>query len=546
MTNRELAAPFRTLGTVMEYLGENPFKTRSYARAYDTIRKAGQPLVGVTRPELLDIPGIGSAIADKIVEYREQGRIATLDRYLAEVPTGVVELLGVRGLGPKKVRQLVEELAVESVGELLHAIRENRVAALRGFSAKSQDKLREQLEFHQHSLGRSRLADVLTAATELRERLRAAFGRAAFTGQIARQSPIVDRVELIVAGPIDGEVLGEDWSSSDTDPDAYLGTVEGLPAIVRSCEARCFATELVLGTLGSEFAARHAVLQALDRSTPYPDDRAVFAAANLPYVPPPQREAASPWPPVPADEVITLDDIRGVVHAHTTWSDGSASIREMAEAARASGYEYLTITDHSRAAGYAGGLHPDRLREQIEAVRAVDAELEEITLFTGTECDILRDGSLDYDDDLLAELDFVVASVHSVLRMDREDATARLLRAIVNPHVDVLGHPSGRLLLSRPGYPLDYDRIFDACAERGVAIELNASPYRLDLDWTLIPAAVERGVLVSINPDAHSVAGIADIRYGVLAAQKAGLRPAECLNARSATDFSARLHARRS
>ena len=545
MTNRELALPFRTLGRVMEYLGENPFKTRSYARAYETIRKAGQPLVGTPREGLLAIPGIGSAIADKILEFGATGRLTTLERYLGQVPAGVIELLGVRGLGPKKVRQFVDELGVESVGELLHAIRENRVAALRGFSAKSQAKLREQLEFHQHSLGRSRLADVLPAATALRDRLRAAAPRAEFSGQLARQCDVVDRVELLVAGPVPTEALGADWAPSEANGGAYAGTVEGLPAIIRSCPADRFPAQRVAATLGPGFAARHVGLLSLEMDGGYADERSVFAAASLPYVPTPQREADSPWPPVPEEEVIDLDDIRGVVHAHTTWSDGSATIREMAEAARSAGYEYLTITDHSRAASYAGGLQPDRLREQVEAVRAVDAQLDGITLFTGTECDILRDGSLDYDDDLLADLDFVVASVHSVLRMEIDDATERLLHAVANPHVDVLGHPSGRLLLSRPGYPLDYDRLLDACAAHGVAVELNASPYRLDLDWRLLPAAIARGVLVSINPDAHSVSGIDDIRYGVLAAQKAGLRPRDCLNARSAADFAALLHGRR-
>lgn len=545
MTNRELAAPFRTLGTVMEYLGENPFKTRSYARAFDTIRKASEPLAGKSRGQLLAIPGIGSAISDKILEFASTGRIATLDRYLADIPSGVVELLGVRGLGPKKVRQLVSELGVASVGELLHAIRENRVVGLRGFSVKSQTKLREQLEFYQHSLGRSRLADVLQAATALRDHLRVTTPRAEFVGQVARQCEVIDVVEVLVGGELSSPAIAAPWHPDEGEPEVFRGSIEGMPAVVRSCPLEAFAAERVRATLGPGFSAEHPILEQIDPARSYADERGVFAAAGLPYVPVPQREVASPWPPIAEDEVITAADVRGVVHAHTTWSDGSASIFEMAEAARAAGYAYLTITDHSRAAGYAGGLHPDRLREQIAVVRAANDEIDGITLFSGTECDILRDGSLDYDDELLAELDVVVASVHSVLRMDEDDATARLVRAIESPYVDIIGHPTGRLLLSRPGYPLDFDRVLDACAENGVAVELNASPYRLDLDWRLIPRAVERGVPVSINPDAHSVNGIGDIAHGVRAAQKAGLRPSDCLNALGADEFGAWLRRRR-
>ena len=545
MTNRELAAPFRDLARVMEYLGENPFKTRSYARAYDTIRKAPVELAGAERAQLLAIPGIGAAISDKIIEFAAEGRLATLDKFTAQIPAGVLEMLAVRGLGPKKVRQLVEELHVESVGELLHAIRENRVVTLRGFSVRTQDKLREQLEFYQRSQGQAKYADVERAAAQLVAQLQAAGAKVTFAGEMARQCPVVSRIEILVTGGAGALLDAEAWTPDLDREGLYRSSLADLPAVLREVDPAAFARETVVASLSSGFAAAHPEIEGLDLSRDYPDEAAVFSACGLPFVPAPQREAASPWPPVAADAVVQPGDIRGVVHAHTTWSDGASTIEEMAAAAREAGYEYLTITDHSRAAGYAGGLSENRLREQIAAVRVVDAGLEGFRVFAGTECDILRDGTLDYPDELLAELDVVVASVHSVLRMSESDATERLLRAVANPYVDILGHPTGRLLLSRPGYPLDFDAVLDACAEHGVAIELNASPYRLDLDWTLLQAAVSRGVPVSINPDAHSLAGIHDIRYGVLAAQKAGLRPAECLDSRSATDFADWLSARR-
>ena len=545
MTNAELAAPFRELARVMEYLGENPFKARSYARAHDLIRKAPAPLAAADRETLLGMPGIGSAISDKIIALAQTGRLPTLERYRARVPGGVRDLLGVRGLGPKKVRQLVDELGVGDVGELLHAVRENRVVALRGFSDKTQDKLREQLEFHQRSRGHAKFADVERAAGVLLDRLRASGADAAFAGELARQSPVVTVVEIVATPPADAVLLAAgDWTR-DGGGGRWRGRVGELSALVRVVARARFAYACVVGSLGPGFRSEHPRLERLDADGAFASEREVFAAAGLPDVPAPQRESRSPWPPIPASEVIVPDDVRGVVHAHTTWSDGSADIRTMATAARDAGYAYLAITDHSKAAGYAGGLQPARLREQIATIRALDAELDGITLFAGTECDILRDGTLDYDDDLLAELDLVIASVHSVLHMSEADATSRILRALEHPRVDILGHPTGRLLLGRPGYPLDVEAVLDACAARDVAVELNASPYRLDLDWTHLAAAVGRGVLVSINPDAHSTAGIGDIRYGVLAAQKAGLRPSECLNARSASEFAAWLRRRR-
>jgi DNA polymerase (family 10) len=237
--------------------------------------------------------------------------------------------------------------------------------------------------------------------------------------------------------------------------------------------------------------------------------------------------------------LIEEADIRGVVHTHSTYSDGINTVRQMAEASRERGYEYLVMSDHSQAAFYANGLKADRVREQWREIDALNEEMAPFRILKGTECDILSDGSLDYDEELLAGFDLVIASVHSNLNMDEERAMERLLAAIANPYTNILGHPTGRLLLSREGYPIDHAAVIDACAEHRVAIELNANPYRLDLDWSWVPYAVERGVKVSINPDAHSTGGIDDIHYGVLAARKGGLRKVDCLNTRGVEDLLA-------
>ncbi|HNM27724.1 MAG TPA: PHP domain-containing protein, partial [Saprospiraceae bacterium] len=264
--------------------------------------------------------------------------------------------------------------------------------------------------------------------------------------------------------------------------------------------------------------------------------------AGLPFIAPELREQSAVVQTARAGQLPQLieeNELRGILHVHTTWSDGLHSLRDMAEYVRSLGFDYIGITDHSQSAFYANGLKPDRVLQQMDEIDALNAELAPFRIFKGIESDILNDGELDYEPDLLARFDFVIASVHSNLKMSREKATARVLRAIENPHTSILGHPTGRLLLSREGYPLDWEAIFDACARHKVVIELNANPYRLDLDWTLIPEATRRGIPVSINPDAHSKDGVHDTRYGVFAARKGGLTAAQCLNTKSLDDFSA-------
>ena len=553
MTNAELAAAFRSLAKLMEYRGENGFKIRSYTKVADVIKKGDVDFAKLSREDLLRVDGIGNAIADKIVELGTAGELSLYRRYVDETPEVVLDLLTVKGFGVKKVRQLVEDLGITSVGELKQAVDENRVAQLKGFSTASQAKLGAQLDFYEASLGQLRYADALAVAAPLLEGFRQNSSRAEYAGALRRQCNTVAELDFLCVESegLEAYLTAEGYEATEGAlPSASVGRAfvhakEQPTRRVFVAGPEAWGAAWIATTGAEDYLAERAALGAVASAEPYATEAEVFARASLPYCPAPQREVASPTPPTPDTDVLQLGDIRGVVHAHTTASDGSATLPVLAKAVRDAGYGYLTVTDHSKAAGYANGLSVERLRAQVVEVAAYNQAHPGFRVFAGTECDILRDGRLDYPDGVLAELDIVIASVHSVLTMSPADATERLLTAISNPYTTMLGHPTGRLLLSRAGYEPDMVAVLEACAEHEVAVEINASALRLDLDWSLVPLAVHLGVKISINPDAHSVKHIDNIRYGVYAAQKAGLRPRDCLNCLEAEGFGAYLSERR-
>ena len=552
MTNAEIARHFRDLATVMEYLGENQYKYRSYDRAADTIHKANQPIAQLDEEALQDLPGIGKAIAAKVRQLLSNGQLELLEQYRLSTPPVALQLLAIKGLSAKKVKQLTTELHLSSVGDLLHAIQENRVAKLKGYSAKSQDKLREQIMFWQCAQGQLRMPEIMRLTDELVENLLALGLKAVPTGAALQHACIASQISVLAARtPEVCQRLEDAGFTREKDGSDVLHTEhisryrrseEGVQEEVVLAEAGYSAWAHVISASSAAFLQQHPELQ---RPVQAGHEQQVFAKAELPYVPAPQRELEAPWPPIPEAALVQRKHLRGVVHAHTTWSDGSTELHDLAAACQERGFEYLTITDHSQAAGYAHGLSVERLQQQAQAIVAWNEAHPEFLVLRGSECDIMRDGRLDYDDETLAQLDIVIASVHSVLTMTREDATARLLTAIANPYTAMLGHPTGRLLLSRPGYDIDVEAVLSACAQNQVAVELNANPLRLDLDWRHIGLARELGIKISINPDAHSIAGLDVLEYGVRAAQKAGLRPEDCLNCLSAADFSAYLQQQR-
>lgn len=553
MSNKQIANAFDELASLMELHGEDEFRIRSYRNAYLTLRKVDRPLAELSEAELKSIKGIGEAIAKKIRELADGGKMATLEKYREKTPPGVAEMLDVNGFGPKKVRVVWQEMGVETIGELLYACNENRLVEYKGFGLKTQEDLRHKLEYFLRSRDQLHL-DAAEEETDfacawLTGRLRGAF--VAPVGEVRRRSPVVGKIEILIGfnGDLDHAFDGENLTlESESGETAIARLASQTPVTLHRCVQEEFGSKLF------RFTGSQAFLDAFVKANPdlnfkgLRTEHEVFAKAGLPFIAPELRE--HPGAVEAAREgklpvLIEETDLRGVLHAHTTWSDGLQSLREMAEYVRSLGYEYFGVTDHSQSAFYANGLKPDRVLAQLNEIDALNAEMAPFRIFKGIESDILNDGALDYDDDILARFDFVIASVHSNLKMTKEKATERVLRAIENPYTRILGHPTGRLLLSREGYPLDWDAVFDACARHGVAIELNANPYRLDLDWTLIGEATRRGIAISIDPDAHSRDGVHDLRYGVFAARKGGLTAAQCLNTKDAAAFAAWLAAGR-
>lgn len=547
MTNKEIAGAFRELGQLMELHEDNPFKIRSYQNAYMRLRKLDRPLAEMEPAERESIPGVGKAIAGKIAELLDAGHMAALEKLRDKTPPGVVEMLGISGFGPKKVRTVWRDLGAETIGELHYAVNENRLVELKGFGQKTQEDLKLKLNYFLRSRNQFHYAALEAPAAELSQLLQEQLPeiRLEPTGALRRRCNTLERIELLAARPLTAVAVAKVAGCSEvvaSEPDRLSGKFNDFPFTIWLSPAAAFGSRLFETTGAKGFLeAYHGAFPEVD-TTGLAEEADVFARAGIPVVPAELREGD--WALDRArrgslPELISRADIRGVVHSHTTYSDGIHSVARMAAYAKEQGYEYLAISDHSKVAVYANGLSIERVHAQWAEIDTLNRQDPDFRILKSIECDILADGSLDYPDEVLAGFDFVIASIHSNLRMDESKATERLLRAIENPHTHMLGHPTGRLLLSRPGYPIDHLRVIDACAEHRVCIELNANPYRLDLDWSWIPYARERGVPISINPDAHSTGGIDDIHYGVLAARKGGLTKRGCLNALPVDEFRA-------
>ena len=549
MTNKAFANLFRELAKIMELHGENPFKIRSYQNAYINLRKLDQPVIDMDITELAAIKGIGKAISSKIREVSDTGKMETLEKYRLITPVGVREMLNISGFGPKKIRTIWKDLHVETIGELLYAVNENRLIELKGFGAKTQEDLKVKLAYLQLSKGQFLYARAEQDAYEVIEQLVGNFptARIEFTGDFRRRCPTLANISILIAGA-EAEPIKELMNGTFT---------EGANNVINALSSNGYPVTIYVcgkaewGSKQFRYTASTAFMTAFIEVFPGVDfkqieeEKSIFEKMKTDFLPAELREdswglslAQSKKVPI----LIEENQIKGVIHTHTTYSDGVNSIEEMVSYADELGYEYIGITDHSKAAFYAGGLKEEAVLEQMAVIDALNEKQTKIRVLKGIESDILADGSLDYEEDILKQFDFIIASIHSNLRMDEQKATRRLIKAIENPYTSILGHPTGRLLLSRPGYPIDHQKIIDACAANQVAIELNANPLRLDLDWSWIPVALEKGVFISINPDAHSCKGIHDIHYGVLAARKGGLAENQCLNALNVELFMGKVH----
>lgn len=536
MNNKEIARKFNLLGKVMELHDENPFKVRSYTSAYASLRKVSSPLIEMSEEELSEIKGVGKAIVGKIVELRDSGSMVTLQRYVDITPPGILEMLQIRGFGPKKVKVIWNQLNIITPGELLMACQENRLLELKGFGMKTQKALQEQLEFYFASRGQVHYAYVIDEANELLVLLQDRFSQSLveLTGEIRRKMPIVNAIEILTTA---SEEEMEAFILELAEEIPELLSYKGYAVEITQVEEAYFGMEQFEKSASKEF------LEAADiEYEAYEEEESIFLEWDMAFVDPEYRESAmaidqAKYGMLP--DLITNEDMLGVVHNHSTYSDGLHTLKEMSDYTRDNGFQYLVMSDHSKAAFYADGLKEDQVEAQWADIDQINASYDDgFRVYKGIEADILNDGSMDYGNDFLSQFEVVVASIHSQLNMDMEKANRRLIKAIENPHTHILGHMTGRLLLSRAGYPIDHELIIDACAANGMIIELNANPQRLDIDWTWIPSALEKGVMISINPDAHVRESIHYMQFGVHVARKAGLSKEQCLNSKNADDFA--------
>ncbi|MFZ9991088.1 MAG: DNA polymerase/3'-5' exonuclease PolX [Opitutales bacterium] len=566
MEKNDIAGVLDEIATFMELTGENPFKIRAYSAGARILENLTEDLGElIDGGKLADIPGLGEALVDKITTLRRDGVLPFHQKLKASIPAGLLEVMQIPGLGPKKVRALWTQLAVEDLAKLKEVCEAGAVAELKGFGAKTQEKILEGIKNRIAYGKRHRWYEAAAIAEPILAGLRALpqVSLAESAGSLRRARETVGDLDFLVASSEPKPIM--DWFV------AYPGVKEvtahgetkssvrfenGLQADLRVVPAEqfYFALHHFTGSKEHNVAMRHRALgrglsmsewgfKSVDEKTPAPganSEEEVFRALGLPWIPPELREGNGEIDAAEAGKLpklVQFADLRGVFHNHTTESDGDHTLDQMAAAAEAHGWEYLGISDHSKSSFQAGGLDEARLAKQLEDIAKLNAsEKYRVRVLAGSEVDILKDGTLDFTDDVLGRLDFVVASVHNLFTLDREAQTARIIKAIENEHVDMVGHLTGRLLNKREPYEVDIAKVIDAAAANDTIIELNANPWRLDLDWRWWRRAAEKGVLCSINPDAHDTGQLAFAAHGVRIARKGWLTPEQVLNTRPLTE----------
>ncbi|MEH0158176.1 DNA polymerase/3'-5' exonuclease PolX [Limibacter armeniacum] len=556
VSNKEIAKVIKSAASLMEVHGANAFKTRAYSSAVFNIEKSEEALGGKSSDELQEL-GFSKSMAEKIVEISGTGSFADFDKLLEETPEGVVKMLEIKGIGGKKIATIWKELEIETIEALEKACRENKVQALKGFGAKTEQTILEQIQFLEENKGKLYYAEAEPLAQSFVEYLQqAGFSLVEASGEVRRKMEIVETLQWVVATDDFSKLKNElvnipDWEyhEKDSGPNVWRGEITdlGMPVEVKIAKEQDFAKTLLLNSCDGKHLSlvgeKGKILSEIVRTTSQSSEEAYYEVAGLPFFPPEMRDGFFERELLQnggVPELVKMEDLKGILHNHSTYSDGKHTLEEMARHCKELGYDYLGITDHSKSAFYANGLNEDRIRQQHAEIDELNKQLAPFKIFKGIESDILNDGSLDYSDDVLASFDFIIASIHSNLKMDKKKATDRLLKAIANPYTTMLGHPTGRLLLKREGYPIDHKMVIDACAEHNVMIEINAHPWRLDLDWRWVRYALSKGVMISVNPDAHEMEGYQYMRFGLLVGRKAGLTKEMTLNAMSTEEVAKR------
>ncbi len=573
MDKKQIAAVLKEMSIMLEIRGDNIFKVRAHQNAARILEGlTGDLPTLVDSGEITQIKGIGKTMAEKIAALLHTGKLESYEKLKASIPEGLLAMSNISGMGPKKIKAVWDALGITTVDALEKACRENQLAGMKGFGAKTQEKILQNIEMMRKYADRFRLSDALETGNKLYEALKNFQGviRCELAGSLRRSKETVKDIDIVV-------------SAKDADHTAIMTHFTTLPGVQTVVNKGDTKSTIVLengmysdlrivsdeefphllhhltGSKEHNVAMRqHAISRGMkvseyglfrgEERVLCKDEAEIFQQLGMDYIPPELRENYGEIEAALAHrlpKLIELSDIRGIIHTHTTWSDGVNSVEEMARACQTRGYEYLVISDHSKAAAYANGLSEARIREQHAEIDAVNKKFTGFRILKSIECDILGDGQLDYDDEILASFDLVIVSVHSRFNMTETEATDRIIRALENPYTTILGHMTGRLLLKRDGYPVNHHAVIDAAAELGVSIEINANPRRLDLDWRYCQYAIEKGVMISINPDAHRLSGFDDMRYGVGVARKGWLTKENVLNCYSADEVLAFARKRR-
>jgi DNA polymerase (family 10) len=563
------------IGTLLELTGENPFRSRAYHNAAQVVAGLTDDLEELVRlGSLTTIKGIGQGLADTITELVLSGKTKMHEELRAKVPSGVLEMLRIQGLGPKKIKTLYEKLNIKSIAELREACEQQRLRPIDGFGAKTEENILKSIAHLERSSDKHLYPQAFESAEKIVALLRQIKGvkQCNYAGSLRRMKEIIGDIDILLSAP-DKERNGIISAFTvQEEVESIVATGDTKSTVILKNGIQCdlrivseaeypFALNYFTGSKEHNVAMRslarkqglslneygftrieESILTKARKQVPScKTEEEIYKTLGLHYIPPELRENTGEIEfaqehVIP--KLIELSDIRGTFHCHTTDSDGINSLDQMTTAAQNLGWQYIGIADHSQAAAYAGGMSPVKAREQMKRIDRLNERNEKFRIFKGIECDILPDGSLDYNDKLLSEFDYVVASIHSKFKMNESEATKRIIKALKNKYVTMLGHPTGRLLLQREGYPLNMVDVINAAADYGKAIEINAHPMRLDLDWRFLKYAKEKGVPIFINPDAHNVIGLQDVHYGVGIARKGWLESKDVVNAWTVTHVS--------
>ena len=566
MDKKRVAEILDEMGTILEIKGDNPFRTRAFHGAAETIASLTEDLSTlVASDSLTDLPGIGKKIAEIVADLVRHGDSKDYATLRQSLPQGLLEMTRIPGVGPKRVRILYEKLGVTTVGELKQAGETHRVAELKGFGKKSEENILLCIERLQKRTGRRLFPQALKDASEILAALLALkeVERAEIAGSLRRRKELIGDIDIIASCSANGRsrvfeiflqhpLVQQTVGQGDTKASVVLQSGINCDLRLVSRKEYPFALSYFTGSkehnvllrsmartqgwslneYGFSFA-EESRKQSLKRWPDCKTEKAIYASLGLDYIPPELRENMGEIDAARRHSLPILvqeRNLKGTFHCHTTYSDGLNSLEQMSAKAASLGWEYWGVADHSKAAVYAGGLTTEKIRTQLREIDTLNARGKLPRIFKGIECDILPDGSLDYADDILCQFEYVVASIHSKLDMSKEESTSRIIKALKNRFVTFLGHPTGRILLERDGYPVSVAEILQAASDHGKGIEVNSHPTRLDLDWRHLPYAREKGVKIFVNPDAHSIDGLEDVRYGVGIARKGWLGPGDVVN----------------